>query len=196
MNLARVGGAGWPVSRDGLIKEEKLQVNLERSGGICRIREECGRHCGQKKSKRRGSNLWSGRVLGEGIPAQGGRSSRMQEGESRGGARPGSPGPTSGGLCRSWGRAVTFRTLLPSCERPSLTRIILISFPCFSLLPSTYPRPVLGLWVYCLGPVVRMKTPGEQGLSSGWVTVSPVPGISDVIEFGFILWGLENHCRC
>lgn len=82
------------VCREGLIKEEKLQLNPGGSGGVCDIGEECGSIAG------RGANAKAGKceavsVFGEGILTQ-----RLElPPECRGGACPGSQGPTGGGLC-------------------------------------------------------------------------------------------------
>lgn len=60
---AEVGRGVWRVCREGLLKEEdKLQVSLGGTGGVCQVRQECGRRCRQKKSKCKSMKVGSSKV--------------------------------------------------------------------------------------------------------------------------------------
>lgn len=78
-DLAGLGAGVGLVCREDLIKEEKLQLNLGGSGGVCDIRAECRSTAGRRACKI-GSKVWSE----EELPPEG-----------RGGACPGSIEPTS-----------------------------------------------------------------------------------------------------
>lgn len=81
-DLAGLGVGVGLVCREGLIKEEKLQLNLGGSGGVCDIGAECRSTAGRTASAKTGSKVWSEE---ESPP------------ECRGGACPGSLEPTNRG---------------------------------------------------------------------------------------------------
>lgn len=108
--LRRGGGwGGWCGAavqgcREGLIKVEKLQLNPGGAGGICDITEE---YRSRQKNKAKAGKC-------ETVHCVRRRNPNSEAGiapECRGGACPGSFGPTGGDLCLPSGHAFSFRTL-------------------------------------------------------------------------------------
>lgn len=176
MSFAGVGGGVWMVSRDGLIEKEKLRWISEDREEFARSAWSVGGIAGRRRTN---AKAWA--VLGEGIPAQGGWSCRMQEGE--------------GGLARKpranqeafpWQEVTLLRSGLCSSPVRGLLWLVsfLVPFPASAFLPAFTPDPFqAGVSVACVLMFGWKPHESRDFVLNGW----PYPqclALSHVIEFG------------